>query len=114
MLIVVLVYIAFPDIDAVVAVLTSTKVKGTNIQVQTLELPYVEASASISLPCRLLLSGFCSVDIDHLGLLIERTVPLEYNTDFFLAVHNASVLMTLKQQLSEKGMCTCLQICVFN
>ena len=82
--------------------------KDTNIKVRKLELPYVETSPSISLPCRLLLSGFCSVDIDHLGLLIERTVvPLKYNTDFLLDMHgDSAALMTLKQQLSDTGTCT--------
>ena len=95
------------DLDAVVAVIAKTKVKGANIKVQKLELPYVETPPSTSSPCRLLLSGVPSVDIEYLGLLIEKATQLEYGTDFILEEQDENLtLMTLKKQLSEKGTVT--------
>ena len=93
------------DIDAVIAVIANTKVKGINIKVQKLELPYPETQLSTSSPCRILLSEIPSVDIDYLGLLIEKATVLDSSTDFVLEEQDeSSSLMTLKRQLSDKGM----------
>ena len=92
------------ELATVVATITNTTVKGANIKVQKLEIPYTEVPSSSSSPCRLRVSGIPSIDLDHLGLLIERATQLECNLDFLLEQKDEdSSLMTFKKHLSEKG-----------